>query len=384
MRDSDLSIVEYRGSEAFERLAIDWRRLYYAMRRRSSPHSLESHHAYFDLFMTNPEAFRCLAVTDASGVLAICPLEARMDRLLGIPVRVWGIPIPPHEPVADIICPDDSLRERLIPLVAHHLRNQPEGRRLLVIGPLSEDSALWSGLAQLKPAGYCLNRLWKSNVFDTTSSMDELSARFSKNFRAKLRKADSKLHALGEVEYVTAMSDDDLRTEYAKFLEIEASGWKGEHGTRTAVRFREQQPAFFGRLATALEHGDRCEINGLYLDGRCIATQYCMRTGEDYAILKSGYDESYAQVSPGQLLRRHTLERCCNDPEIKRCSLLSDYDWQNIWHPDSIAVQQAHVAIGAVSGRFLMSLYHFRIGRARQIARRLKAASHRETRSPHA
>ena len=143
--------------------------------------------------------------------------------------------------------------------------------------------------------------------------------------------------------------------------------------------FRERQPELYRRLARRSGPDDGCEINGLYADGRCIATQYCMRTGDQYAVLKSGYDEDYARVSPGQLLRAQALRRCCEDPAITSCSLVSDYAWQDVWHPDTIVMRQAHIALDRYAGRALIALLHVRFGRGRALARWAKSRVHRST-----
>jgi hypothetical protein len=309
-------------------------------------------------------------------------LEARDDRLLGVPVKVWGIPVQPHQPLADVVCDDERVRAVLIPLLASHLRREPRGRNLLVVGPLPSDSVLWDGLRHMDRVDVCTNNPMSSHVFACTRPYEALNAGFSKSFRAKLRKARRRLESMDGVRFVTAFENTSLQSEFEMFLDVEASGWKGAGGTRTAVRFRDGQPAFFGMLARAFGPNDRCEINSLYAEGSCIASQYCMRTGSEYAILKSGFDESYSRISPGQLLREETLRRCCEDSQIARCSLVSDYAWQHIWHPDEVEMQQLHLSIRRPTGRALIALYRFRFGPGRKAARwaksRLGAASSRD------
>ena len=108
-------------------------------------------------------------------------------------------------------------------------------------------------------------------------------SRVSKKFRSTLRNRHRKLDSLSHVRFVTAPSDADLAAEFETFLEVEASGWKGANGTRTAIRFRRNQPAFFRSLLSLDGAEDYCEINALYAEGRCIATELCARTGEEYA-----------------------------------------------------------------------------------------------------
>ena len=374
----DLRIEEYRGADAFRALAADWHRLYFALPTRVHSTAYEAHLAYFETLMATPERFRCLVVSDDSGRRALCPLEARVDRLLGIPVPVWGVPVHPHLPFADILCGDDEVRPHVIPLVLKYLQSRPEGRHLFTVGPVAATSQLWTGLNRLPRWSYAIDTPWQANYFDCSQGVESLVARFSKSFRTKVRKAERRLSTLPDASFTTAASADALAAAFTTFLDVEASGWKGANGTRTAVRFRTGQPEFFRRLALPLGGGDGCEINSLYAEGKCIATHYCVRSGEDYAILKSGYDESYARFSPGRLLRLHTLTRCCDDPTIRRCSLVSDYDWQQIWNPESMAVRTVYIAVGGTaSGRTIAGLYRFRLGSGRRAARWLRARTRR-------
>ena len=366
------SVVEYKGRAALERLEADWRRLYSSMPLRTSAHLYEANLAYFDHLMASPEQYRCLALSDGRRVRAICPLEARADTALGIPVAVWAIPHHPLTPVADAICPDDDARRVLMPAVAAFLRQNPEGRRLLVLGPAPPESALWDGVRRMGPLGCCTHVTELLDVFDCEKPFEEVMSRLTKHFRRNLRSHRNKLSRLEDVRFETAAEEDDLGPAFEAFLDIEAAGWKGEKGTRSAIRFKPNQPAFFRAVASTFDNGDRCEINALRVGGRCIASEFCLRTGVEYSRIKIGYDEDYARLGPGQLLMEATLERLYRDPNVKRFNMMSDSGWLEDWRPDKLALQQAHVALGRWSGVPLVALLRLRFGRGRDIARWLR------------
>jgi Acetyltransferase (GNAT) domain len=376
-------ITEHRGHEGLERLEDDWRRLYAAMSLRTSFHTYEAHLAFVDHLMAAPDRLRCLALSDGHQVRAICLLEANVDRTLGIPVRVWRVPQPSHNPLGDVICPEDDARRAFIPALVTHLRRSPEGRGLLVLGPLREDSVVREGLQRLNSWQRCTNPGQVEHLIDCAQPFGALTSRLSKNFRANLRKARHKLISLADVRFVTATEKEDLADEFEAFVDVEASGWKGETGTRTAIRCRENQPDFFRSLTALHSDDDRCEINALYAEGRCIASQFCMRTGIEYAILKIGYDEGYSRVAPGQLLLERTLEHCCEDPGIEQVSLVSDATWHRDWRPNSVALRQEYVAIGRLSGRVLIPLLRLRFGYARQVVRWLRGQRQHLKRAKH-
>jgi Acetyltransferase (GNAT) domain len=363
-------IVEYRGREGQEQLEADWRRLYAAMPLRTGFQAYEAHVAYFRLLMAAPERFRCLALRDADGIRAICPLEARVERVLGPPIPVWAVPRHPHFRVSDVICPEDDARRELLPALLDYLRHRPEGRPLLVLGPLPAESVLWEGLQRLPGSCYYTRATVPAAVWDCEQSFDELSSRLTSHFRGRLRQLSRKLDALGGVCFTTVTEAGDLPGALDVFFQVEASGWKGQSGTGSAIQLHPELVAFYRALASAMGSqgaDDGCEINSLYADGRCIASQFCLRTGGEYSIPKIAYDEEYSRLSPGLLLFGQTLERCCKDNEIRRLNFLTSPAWMNVWHPDLLAMQEAHLAIGPLSGRSLIALLRFRFGPLREL-----------------
>ncbi len=383
MTGSSWHIVEYRGRGGLEQLEEDWRRLYTAMPLRTGFHAYEVHVAYLDQLMAAPERFRCLALRDADGVRAICPLEARVERILGVPIPVWGVPRHPHIPVCDVICPEDDARRELLPVLLDYLRHRPEGRPLLALGPLPADSALWEGLQRLSRGRYSTRATMPAAVLDCGQSFDELTSRLQKQFSRTLRKRWKRLNALDDVCFTTVTEAGALPGELDVFLRVEASGWKGESGTGSAILLHPKLAAFYRALASTIGTqgaGDRCEINSLYADGRCIASQFCLRTGTEYSIPKIAYDEGYSRYSPGQLLFWETLKRCCEDNEIRRLNTLTSPAWMHVWHPDLLAMQQAYLAIRPLSGRPLIAYLRFRFGPMRELAQWLGLSRSRSAR----
>lgn len=125
-------------------------------------------------------------------------------------------------------------------------------------------------------------------------------------------------------------------------------------------------------MTTLGDRDDRCEINSLYIDGQCASSQFCVRSGADYTILKIGYDEAFARLGPGQVLLDRTLKHCCADPAIERLDLVTDAPWCQDWQTSRTPMRQVHIAIGRWGGRPLVALLKFRFGRGRRIARWLR------------
>ncbi len=398
-------IIESRGRRGLEDLEADWRRLYARMPLRTSFLSYEACLAHVDTYMQDPDELRCLALTDGRQVRGICLLEpsitgmldfeGKCRALLRLPPRdlsarrsrrggrrsglhqVWGVLWQWHSRQADVLCADDEARRAFIPLLAAHLRRAPEGRPLLVVGPAPADSALWDGFRRLPRHSYHLERRESVNSLPCTRPFDEVKASLPRRFRQDLNRASRRLAQLQDVHLQTYTAADGLDTVLDDFLAVEASGWKGASGAKSAIVCDARSLAFVRALTRDLRHpDDSCEIDALYAEGRCIAASLGTRTGATYSALKIGYDEAYRRVSPGQIVVEHAVERCCADPAIERLDMVSDASWVRGWRPDLIPLQIGYVVIARWPAYALVAgLLRLRVGLGRRIAGRLRVTA---------
>jgi hypothetical protein len=370
-------LTERRGREGVRSLEAEWRQLYVQMPWRTSFISFEACLAYLDHCHDRPDQVRCLVLSDDRQVRAICVLEPRTERRLGLGIGVWGVLWMNRQcHHADLVCADDALRRELVPLLAGHLRRHPEGRRLLALGPLEVDASIWEGMRQQDPVDRCQDRNERIRVLDCRRSFAQVEAACSKKLRRDLHSAQNRLARGREISFRVARGPQALAGAVPAFLDLEASGWKGR--AKSAIRFKRGVASYFTELALALA-GDKdyCEIVSLYSGDRCIASQYTIRTGSTCSFTKIAYDEDYSRFSPGQLVVAHAIERCCEDPGIERINLVSDAAWMGGWPSDLVDVQTVFVNIGGLAGRALISLVRFRLGTLRRLARWIEARRQR-------
>ena len=369
-------IVEFRGKEGLQRLEADWRRLLHTMPDRAAHHTYESHVAYFDHLSDAGGRYTCLALTDSERVRAICPLELRFATILGRRTRVWDLPWDLENLLRDVICPADDARAELLPRVVQFLRHAPGRPALLLLGRILQTSAAWDCLRALRGRAYCTDLAGASASFDCDRPLDELASKLSRKFRSNLRNAHRKLAAMGDVRFVAASEPSSLASEFERFLDLEASGWKGATGSQSAIRVRPQVERFFRALATMTGVDSRCEIHALYAAGECIASLFCVRAGAECAAYKVAYDERHAAASPGQLLLEWTVQRCCRDREIKRLNMVSDAEWLGVWRPDVVPVHCAYVVLGAWPGQLLVEVLRLRFRHGPRIKRWVLRSGH--------
>src|SRR5690606_5349226 len=105
----------------------------------------------------------------------------------------------------------------------------------------------------------------------------------SKNLRASLRKARNRFEREGKPTVTTATAPDEVGAGFDEYLDIEASGWKGEAGA--LVNRRAEQGLLRSFLLAEAGLG-RAEVRTLRLDDRPVAAQLATVTGRTLELYK--------------------------------------------------------------------------------------------------
>lgn len=130
-----------------------------------------------------------------------------------------------------------------------------------------------------------------------------------KNLRSNLTRRRKLLDARGAslVEVSSGEPRERLEELLAEGFEIEAAGWKGKQGT--AIASGAAYRRFYTEVARWAAARGWLRLAFLRLDGRALAFDYCLEYGDVHAMLKTGYDPGFAELSPGLLLREAMIER---------------------------------------------------------------------------
>lgn len=186
---------------------------------------------------------------------------------------------------------------------------------------------------------------------DFTSFWESYSSKFRKGLQKKLRKAEEQ----GELRLVCATSPEQLPTAFEDFLAVEDSGWKGERGT--SIKKQPRKLAYYQYLLK--EYGDQglCQINILYSNEVPIAAQFGVRVGKRLFLLKIGFREDYAAVSPGYLVLYKLVEQSAELGVIDSVSFVTGVNWIDRWHPKHLSVGIFYLSNGTwYSELFVRSL----------------------------
>ena len=152
--------------------------------------------------------------------------------------------------------------------------------------------------------------------------------------RNNLRRNRKKLASRGSFEFRTVDAFPELEAAYQAFLVTEAAGWKSVRGGKRAIALHDDQTAFYRDLLARHAGEGRSHIHLLYLDGTPIASDLCIQTADSCYSLKHGYDEAYADMAPGNLLREYTVNYYGERDDVRFIDLLSGMKWHLSWQPE--------------------------------------------------
>jgi CelD/BcsL family acetyltransferase involved in cellulose biosynthesis len=134
---------------------------------------------------------------------------------------------------------------------------------------------------------------------------DDIMTLYSKSRRKSLRRIRRKLESHGEVQFEIHTKDPDNRL-LGEFLRLEASGWKGRGNS--ALASDPQQAAFCHEWVAAIAGAGELAICELSVDGRPVAMSLNAIHGDTLFACKVGWEESFADCSPGTLCELFTLQ----------------------------------------------------------------------------
>lgn len=309
-----LEILTADSRETLGTLAGPWDTLW-----RATPDANPSARAaalaqWLAYFQPDDRCRLCLVVAEGVPVLGL-PLVERRGRwglaTADLPTNAWTTG---GRLLFDPTGPLDRAATRLV----SELDRGPWSR--LTLESVEPEQPGWQALgAAWDRAGWLRHaeERFSIGLVDTAGSWDDYWASRSRNHRRDLKRKESRLTQAGLVEFhrPRVTSPDELVPRLQTVFEVEDRGWKGR-ATTSVLRHREAWD-YYVLWAGLLAGAGELDLSWLTLDGRAIATQFGWRTGGCYWCLKIGYDEAFAEFSPGQLLMARVVADCFADSECR-------------------------------------------------------------------
>jgi CelD/BcsL family acetyltransferase involved in cellulose biosynthesis len=177
---------------------------------------------------------------------------------------------------------------------------------------------------------------------DASGVAEELlrDAMGAKKFK-ELRRQRNRLAEHGAVAFTVARSPAEVSAALETFLQLEASGWKGQRGT--ALGQDDGDATFIRRATVALAQTGQCEIVTLRAGETPVAAAIVLRHRDRAFYFKLGVDERFAKFSPGVQLTLDLTRHLCADPAITTVDSTANPD-----HPMINPIWRGRLAIGDV------------------------------------
>lgn len=170
-------------------------------------------------------------------------------------------------------------------------------------GPLY--GALTEVLAEDRRASAIVAREKRALLASSLSADEYLAASMSAKKRKELRRQHKRLAEEGQLSFERLEGAEALSHWIEEFLDLEASGWKGE--AESALANAAQTRSFFSAALQGAAHDGRLERLALRIDDRPIAMLANFLTPPGTYSFKTAFDEHYARFSPGMLLQLENL-----------------------------------------------------------------------------
>ena len=166
---------------------------------------------------------------------------------------------------------------------------------------------------------------------------DALSAKKLK----ELRRQRNRLAEHGAVRFTVARGLEEVSRAVEVFLALEASGWKGEHGT--ALQQDQGDLSFIRNATRGLAETGQCEIVTMHAGDRPVAAAVVLRHLDRAFYFKLGIDEAFSKFSPGVQLTLDLTRHLCSDAVIATADSTASAD-----HPMINPIWRGRLKMGDV------------------------------------
>ncbi|MBI5783719.1 MAG: GNAT family N-acetyltransferase [Gammaproteobacteria bacterium] len=335
----DLSLALYRGREGFPGLRDPWRQLADSLSKKRFFHLYPWYRSYLESLEKDPASVFFCVISRGSIPVGVFPLKRTERKVCGFRFRCLEIPAHDHMNLSDFIFDKTAANATLLRALVKNVRRlSGESWDLIYVPNALEDSTTAYALQRAPTFLSVTSRAKKSNYVNCDMTYDQMAENFKGSFRRNLNRLHRRASELGKLEFSSYRSTEDIQRHFHELLKVEASGWKGERGTHTAISCDESSTHFYEKVVEGFGASGQCMLNLLALNGKCIAGQLCLLVDGTLYILKIGFDESYSTIAPGNLIMSELFRQCAEDSQIKTISFITDRDWNLLWGAESMPV----------------------------------------------
>jgi CelD/BcsL family acetyltransferase involved in cellulose biosynthesis len=340
LKQHDQLIFEtYQGLEGLESLAPAWSALVESMPGARFAHYPEWYRAYLCSLESDPSRVWFIGAYQHQKLIGVFPLQFQKYVVKGMQPRVFGTIDDDEMQSCDFVFRRTAENAGLLYEFTQWLRKQRKIRwDELRLRKVREDSAIAHSARARLPSATIMLCHDGSGYFQTGGTYDLATESMSGTFKRNLRRLARRAEETAPLRLQSYRRSDELHDAFEIFLQIEASGWKGDAGSSSAIRCRPAMLAFYRAVVNEFGPRDACVINVLWHGGRPVAGQFCLHIGATLNILKIGFSDEHASFAPGNLLLERTIRMACEERNIDIVSLVNNPSWARNFKPLSLGV----------------------------------------------
>ena len=333
------TFVAHEGLEGLQRLAPEWTALAKSLPGARFMHFPEWYRAYLSSLAPDPARVWFIAAYRDEELVAVFPLQFQSHSVSGLRPRVFGTIDDDQMQLSDFVFAQTAENEQLLYQLTQWLRSQ---RTLhwheLRLRKVPEDSSIAHAFRARLPAATVALRHDGSSYFLTNGTYDQATQAMSGSFKRNLRRLARRAEQSAPLRFQPYRQPEALNEAFDILINIEASGWKGDSGTASAICCRPAMLAFYRALVHEFGARDACVINVLWHGEHAVAGQFCLHIGTTLSVLKIGFSDAHSSIAPGNLLLERTLQHACADRGVDIVSLVNQPPWSKSFKPLTIGV----------------------------------------------
>ena len=241
-----------------------------------------------------------LLVKNEKGPVAIAPLLVDKER------EAFVFPVNGHSYRPNFIWSGDE--EDLLKVLFAHLRKRA-GKINLRLNEVELDSFLVKTLPNIARECHIVTvfkKVSSSPFLIINTDWERFLKSKSKHFREEQKRKVNKLRKAGRVDFVKVTKPDQVQEAMRDILSIERNSWKEKEGTSFTVVPGLKE--FYLDVAETFARKDCLCTYLVYFDSVPLAHLFGIAYENKYYALKTSYDDSYKELSPGVFLFAQALQ----------------------------------------------------------------------------
>jgi hypothetical protein len=292
--------------------------------------------SYFEHRLSARNSWFCLLAFQSGRLIGVLPLVKIPIRLGIIRYLMLCTPWDEHHRSGDILLArtDEKLVSSICEkMIAEAFKMIPKAIAIEFRG-VRNNSPFWNfGLMDCSRFVIFKEADSGGRFIKVEGTFEDFQASLSKNFRSNLRKTRKKLSTVagGHAEFLRG--NEASVQEFPKFLDLEASGWKGKAGT--AIKCAPELVRHYSSLVRRFRDRGWLEWHFLKVHEHIIAGHLAVRMGPNIILLKIAYDEAFSACAPGNHLFEQMLKWAFANGEIKEINCLTDMEWHKNWRMEN-------------------------------------------------